>query len=208
VVTDLLHQFHDVTGEQHGGAGGGQPGEQPADDVGGYRVHALQRLVEEQHGRVVDQGAAERGLLPHAGGVVGDQPPGIGGEIEQGKQFSGPGAGRRGRQAAQPPGVLQQFGAAEPLEQPGPGRHHPNARLGGAGIGPHVEPVDHHLAAVRPQQPGHHRQGRGFARPVRADQPGTRPGRDVQVDPGDRLLRAEALAQPAHHDCRLAHAPS
>jgi hypothetical protein len=208
VVAHLLHQFHDVTGEQHGGAGGGQAGQKPADDVGGHRVHALQRFVKEQHGRVMDQRAAERGLLPHAGGVVGDQSPGIRGEVKQAKQFPGPGARLSGRQAAQAPGVLHQFGTAEPLEQPGPGRHHPDDRLGGAGVGPYVEPVDQHLAAVRPQQAGHHRQGRGFPGPVRADQPGARPGRDVQVDPGDRLLRAEALAQPAHHNCRLAHAPS
>jgi len=208
VVTDLLDQFHDVAGEQHGGAGRGQAGQQPAEDVGGHRVHALQRLVKEQHRRVVDQGAAERGLLPHAGGVVGDQPVGVRGEVKHAQQLPGPGPGLGGRQAAQPPGVLQQFGAAEPVEQPGPGGDHADDLLGGARIGPHVEPVDQHLAGARPQQPGHHRQGRGFARPVRADQPRARSSRDVQVNPGHRLFRAEALAQPAHHDRRLAHAPS
>ena len=67
-------------------------------------------------------------------------------------------------------------------------------------VGPHIQPVDHNLAGVRPQQAGHHRQGRGLPRPVRPDQPGERARRDLQVDPGHRLLRAETLAQPAHGD--------
>jgi hypothetical protein len=79
VIADLLDQLHDVAGEQHRRARGGESRQQPANHVSGDRVDALERLVQEQHGRVVDQGAAERALLAHPGGVVGDQPLGISG---------------------------------------------------------------------------------------------------------------------------------
>ena len=200
VIADLLDQLHDVAGEQHGRAGAGQPRQQPADHVGGDRIHALQRLVQEQHRRVVDQGAAERGLLAHAGGIVSDQPLGISGQVQHVQQLRRPRPRLGDGQAAQPPGVLQHLLAAQPLEQPGLGRHHPDDRLGGNRVRPHIQPVDQDLAGIRPQQPGHHRQGRGLPGPVRPDEPGQRAGRDLQIDPGHRLLLAEALAQPAHLD--------
>ena len=191
VVADLLDELHDVAGEQHGRARADEAGQQPADDVGGDRIDALERLVQEQHRGVVDQGAAEHGLLAHAGGVVGDQPLGVLGQVEHVQQLLGPGAGLAGRHAAEPPGVFQQLLTAQPLEQPGLGRHHPDDRLGGGRVGPHVQPVDQDPAAVRPQQAGHHRQGRGLPCPVRPDQPGegTRPrspGRCPPPPPSDR----------------------
>jgi len=94
------------------------------------------------------------------------------GQIEYVKQLLGPRAGLPGGHAAQPPGVLKQLLAAQPFEQPGLGRHHPDDRLGRRRVGPHVQPVDQDPAAVRPQQPGHHRQGGGFPCPVRPDQAG------------------------------------
>ena len=121
VVADLFDQLHDVAGEQHGRAGADEARQQPADHIGGDRIHAFERLVQEQHRRVVDQGAAERGLLAHAGGVVGDQSLRICGQVEHVQQLRGPGARLAGRQAAQPPGVFQQFLTAQPLEQPGLG---------------------------------------------------------------------------------------
>ena len=38
----------------------------------------------------------------------------------------------------------------------GLGRHHPDDRLGGWRVGPHVHAVQQNPAAVRPQQTGHH----------------------------------------------------
>jgi len=115
-------------------------------------------------------------------------------------------AGRlRGMPAAEAPGVFQQLLTAEPLEQPGLGRHHPDDRLGGGRVGPHVQPADQDLAAVGPKQAGHHRQRGGLPGPVRPDQPGERSGRDLQVDPGDRLLLAETLAQRADRDGQVSH---
>ena len=64
--------------------------QQPADHVSGDRVDAFQRLVQEQHRWVVDQRAPERGLLPHAGGVVGDQPLGIFCQVQHVQQLRRP----------------------------------------------------------------------------------------------------------------------
>jgi hypothetical protein len=79
VVADLFDQLHDVAGEQHGRAGADETGQQPADHIGGDRIDTFERLVQEQHRGVVDQGTAECGLLAHTGGVVGDQAFGVGG---------------------------------------------------------------------------------------------------------------------------------
>jgi hypothetical protein len=54
VIADLFNQFHDVAREEHRRSGAHEAGQQPPDHVGGHRVHALERLVEEQHRRVVD----------------------------------------------------------------------------------------------------------------------------------------------------------
>ena len=50
-------------------------------------IHAFQRLVQEQHRRVVDQGTAERGLLAHVRGVVGDQPFRVRGRVQHVQQL-------------------------------------------------------------------------------------------------------------------------
>jgi len=58
---------------------------------------------------------------------------------------------------------------------------------------------------TRPQQAGHHRQGRGLAGPVRPDESGEGTGRDLQIDASHRLFRAEPLAQLRHYDRWFAH---
>ena len=99
----------------------------------------------------MDQGAAERGLLAHAGGVVGDEPFRIRGQVQEVQQLCAPRPRLADGQAAQPPGVFQHFRTAEPLEQPGLGRHHTDDRLGGGRVCPHIQPVDHNPAGIRPQ---------------------------------------------------------
>ena len=191
-----------MAGKQHSRTGAHEAGQQPPDHVGGDRINALERLVQEQHRRIVDERAAERGFLAHARRVVGDQPVRIPRQIQHVQQLHGTRACLIGRQAAQPPGVLEQLRAAEPLEQPDLRWHHAHDCLRCRRIGPDVEPVDLDTPVVRAQQPGHHRQRCGLSRSVRPDEPGKRAGRDIEVDPRHRFLVAKALAQPVHRDGR------
>lgn len=62
-----------MRGEDDGGPGGGVALKDTADGLGGHGVDALERLVEEEDFRVVQQGGGEADLLPHAGGVVDDE---------------------------------------------------------------------------------------------------------------------------------------
>ena len=68
------------------------------------------------------------------------------------------------------------------------------------------EALDEHLARVGAEQPGGHRQRRGLAGPVRADQPEEAAGRHGQVDPADGVDPAERLVQAAHVDGEMARA--
>jgi hypothetical protein len=203
VIADLLDEFHHVAGEQDGRAGVGEPLEQPADHVGGHRVHPLQGLVEEEHLGVVDQGAAEGGLLPHAGGVVGDEALRVALQVQDVEELGRALPGLARGKAMQAPGVLQQLHPGQPVEQPHLGGNDANDGLGRGRVGPDANAVDQHRPRIWPQQARHHGQGRGLPGAVRADEAGQRSPGDVEVDPGDRFLAAEALAQPAHRDRRL-----
>ncbi len=184
-----------MAGEDDGGTGRRVPFEHAADGLGGDRVDALERLVEEEHVRVVQQGGGEADLLAHAGGVVGDQLVGVVGEVEDGEQFLGPAVDLGARQSAQPAVVLEQLAAAEPLEHAQALGQDADPGLGGDRVGPDVGAVDEHGPLVGPEQAGDHRQRGGLSGAVRADQSDERPGRQLQAEPGDGGLAPEVLPQ-------------
>jgi len=127
-------------------------------------------------------------LLPHAGRVVGYQALGVGGQVQHIKQLRGAGSRFARRHAAQPAGVLEQLGSAEPVEQAGLGRHHAHHGFRRCWISPDVKAVHNDLTAIRAQQAGHHREGRGLAGPVRANQTGERTSSDLEIDAGHCFL--------------------
>jgi hypothetical protein len=199
VIAELLDQGHDVAAHQHGAARRGEAVEDGAHDRGRDRVDRLERLVEDQQARAVQQGRGQADLLAHPGGVVTDQ-GGFGGlEVEHAQQLVDAGGDHRGGHRAQQAEVGEQLA---PGELPGQGqavgqyaekllgRSEPRRR-------PDRVPGDPRIAVVGPQQPDGHGQQRGLARPVRSDQPEERARLDGQVHLADGLVRAEGLAQAA-----------
>ena len=71
---DRLDLVQDVAGDEHALALGAEPRMMSDQVAAGDRVGAGQRLVEEQHLRVVDEGLGELGPLPHPLGVAADRP--------------------------------------------------------------------------------------------------------------------------------------
>ena len=70
LVGDLLDLVEQVAGEQHGAAAVGVRLEQAAHPADAGRVEAVGRLVEDQHGRVAEQGVGDAEPLLHAERVV------------------------------------------------------------------------------------------------------------------------------------------
>jgi hypothetical protein len=59
VVGGGLHLTHEVAGDHHGATFVGQASHQRADPVDALGVEAVDRLVEEQHLRVAQQGGGD-----------------------------------------------------------------------------------------------------------------------------------------------------
>ena len=88
VVAHPLHQFHRVAGHDHRAAGLDEAVQDVADVRRRHRIDRLERLVEHEQARRVDEGCRERDLLGHAGGVVRDEASGVVLEIQQLQQIA------------------------------------------------------------------------------------------------------------------------
>ena len=105
---------------------------------------------------------------------------------------------------------LEELAASQPFEQREVFGEHADPRLRRDRIGPYVDAVDPDLPAIRAEQSGGHTECGGLAGTVGADDAEERAAGNVDVDLGDRDLRAECLGQPAHRQRGpgLARSPS
>ena len=71
----LLQFAHQVAGHQDRAAPGGQRGQEAAHPHDALGVHAVERLVQQQHRRVTQQRGGDPEPLPHAQGVAARLPP-------------------------------------------------------------------------------------------------------------------------------------
>ena len=145
-------------------------------------VHAVERLVEEEHLRVVDERGRHLDPLPHALGVRLDPAVRRAGHLDE---LDGPvgGPGRVG-QAVQPGGGEHELPAGEEavdrlllLDQPDP----PVDLV----VAPDGLPAQGDRAGRRGEEARHHVDQRGLAGAVGAEQPGD-PGPDRHGDVVDR----------------------
>ena len=170
----------------------------------GERVHAGGGFVEDEQVRVVDEGAAEAELLPHAAGELARRP------VEEGRK-----AGGRG-QLVDAPVPLGRVVAEQVAEEMQIFRH----RQGRVEI--FAEPLGHvgnvradlvpvtgrgHVAAehldpagLDAARPGRQGEQARFAHPVRADQADHAAGGHLQVDPVQGQGGAVAQADPGQAD--------
>ena len=163
----VLGLVHEVGGDHHGHAAGHDRVDEPPELAPRQRIDARGRLVEEQHRRVVHDGAGERQPLLEAE----RQLPGGGGEVRP--QVEG-GGHALDRLAA--PCPRQSVGAGEELQVLAHGeiaverellRHVAKPRpAGGRGL-VEVEPVDARGALAGAEQAAHHLEGGGLAGAVR-----------------------------------------
>ena len=183
LLGEALDLLEDVRREQDRAACRGHRPEQLDHVEALPRVHAVERLVEQQDLRVVDEGAGDLDPLAHALRVRPDRAPGRRLEID-GRDRAGRGRG----------GVRQAVERGAHLDELAPGqevvdrlalRHEPDGPVHDR-ISPCGLPGDQHPPGRRPQEPGKHVQDRRLAGAVGAEQArDARPEREADVVDGD-----------------------
>jgi len=72
-VTDLLDQLHHVAGEHHGRPSSNITLQHLAHDLRRDGVDPLERLIQEEHARSMQEGSRQSHLLLHPMAVIDDQ---------------------------------------------------------------------------------------------------------------------------------------
>ena len=98
-IGEPLDLLQDVGREQDGPTLGGHRPEQVDHVQALARVHAVERLVEQQDLGLVDERAGDLGTLAHALGVGADRPVGRAGQVDRGDRVPRPHAGREALEA-------------------------------------------------------------------------------------------------------------
>ncbi len=191
--------------QQHRRTPVGQVGDQPPQTEPAARVKAGGRLVEKQHLRGTNQAGRHVQTATHAAGVRAHGTVSDRGEVELFQQYVGPPGGRPASQ----PGQAADHAQILPAGQVAVDRRVLPEQ---ADRPPHVaRPRDHVLAEhdrparVGPQQRGHDPHHRRLPGPVWPQQSEHRPGRHVQIYPGQRCYLAEALRQTLRDNRGLVH---
>ena len=159
------------------------------------RIHPVERLVEQQDRRVVDERRGDLRPLPHALRVGPDRSIGGGLEVDRAHRPSGGGLGsgqplelrgERGR-------TRGRSGTDRPPRAPERARSAVDGR-----VAPRRHAVDEDPAARRPEEAREHVKDRRLARAVRAEQPGD-PGAESERD----VVHRDDVAVPARHPLEL-----
>jgi hypothetical protein len=189
------HLVHQVRGDEHGPALGGQVPEQRPDPADALGVEAVDRLVEDHRVGVAEQRRGDAEPLAHAEGEAAGPPAGHLAQAHRVDHLVHPGAAD-----AAGLGDRQQVvvGAAARVDRAGiqqradlaERRRVPAVRLA----------VDGHRPACRRVQPEDHPHGGRLAGAVRPEEAGdhARPHREAQVV--DRQLAAIPFGQPVGFD--------
>ena len=129
VIADLLDQRHHVRAHHDRPARRDEAVQDGPHDGGRHRVHRLERLVEHEHPRPVQQRAGQADLLPHAGRVVRDQGAPRVRQVEDVEQLGGALADDVLGHPAQQAEIGQQLRPGQPLRQRQPVRQRPDQLL-------------------------------------------------------------------------------
>ena len=131
------------------------------------------------------------------GGVVDDERVPRIGEPQRIEEITGPRDDLRLGHSAQQPGVTQQLGAGQPVEHADAVGEHTHARFRLCGVLPHVRTEHPGGSRIRTQQARGHRERRGLAGAVRAEQAEHGSGGHIEGETVDGDLLPELLAKPA-----------
>ena len=168
LVGDHLDLVQQVRGQQHGPATGGEGAEQAAHPVDAGGVQAVDRLVEDEHGRVTHERIGDAQALAHAQRVVAHAPLGLGaGETDQLQHL----LDALHADAHALGGQSQHLAAGAAGVLGGGVQEHADVARRVRDVG---EPMttDQRLPRVLGSQPDHHPHARGLPGAVRAEEPG------------------------------------
>ena len=170
VVGGHRHLAHQVAGDEHGAALGGERPQQGADPADALRVEPVDRLVEQQHLRVAEQRGGDAEPLAHAEREAAGPPAG---DASRPTRSSTSSTRRRGM-----PLAAASASRCVRALRPGWTAWRPAARRPRAAAAqtPYGLPVDGHRAGGRRVQAEDHPHGRGLAGAVRAEEAGHPPG--------------------------------
>ncbi len=193
------HLAHQVAGDEDRTALGRQHPHQIPDPEDALRVETVDRLVEEQHLRVAQQGGRDAQALPHAQREALGPPARDVLEADDAEHLVDAG-GRDARELGEREQVVA--GAAPAVHGLGVEQRSHLARC--VRQTAEVVAADGHPAGRRPVQAENHPHRRRLARPVGAEEPGDGAGPHLEGKVVHGRLRAIALGQA---DC-LDHAPA
>jgi hypothetical protein len=166
------------------------------------RVEPGRRLVEEEHGRAVDQRGGQVEPAPHAAGVGLGRAIGGVAEPEPLEQLVGPGGDRTLGQVGEPADEAQVLPARQVLVDRGVLPGEADALADGLGMAGHVHAEDLGVTAVGVEDGGEDAHGRRLAGAVGPEQPEHGARCRGKVDTGEGLHLAEALGQALDPDGR------
>ncbi len=185
---------------QHGHAVRGQLAHHLPQLAAGNRIDADAGLVQQQDPRLAQQRAGQAQLLLHAAGQLAGRPRGEAGEVGEGQQALEAVSAALADDAAQIGVQLQVLLHRQVFVQTELLRHIADQRAQRVAVGDRVQALDADGAGAGLQQAGQQPQQGGLAGAVRPGQAGDRAAAYRRVDAGQRLVRAEALAEAAEDD--------
>src|SRR5581483_3459028 len=151
-------------------------------------------------GWAVHEGGGEVEPAAHAPRVGASETVTGVGEAEALEQLVGPGHRPGTAEVGEPPDQAQVLAAGEVAVDRGVLAGEPDPGADGVGPAGDVDAEDRGRAAVRPEDRREDAHGGGLAGAVGAEHAEDGPGRDLEVDPGQRLEVAEALRQALDAD--------
>jgi hypothetical protein len=196
LVGDQLDLVEQVARQQDGAAARGVRAQQVAHPADAGRVEPVGGLVEDQHGRVAEQGVGDPQPLAHAEGVVAHAPPGLGRrERDQLEHLVDPARGQAHGAGAE--GQHLATGAADVLG--GGVEEDPDVEAGVGDVAV-VVAADGDLAGRGGGEPAHHPHRGRLAGAVRPQEAGHPPRLAAERDVVDGAERAVGLGQPGDLD--------
>jgi hypothetical protein len=196
VGDEPLHHLQHVAGEKDGHrASRHQILKHLADARDRHCVDPLERLIEEEQLRPVDERAGQRQLLLHAVAVILDELAALGGELH-GLEQLGRSPGRdEPVEPVELPLDAKHLASGEALEEGQAVRDDADSPLHGETVPREVGAQDAGLPAGGAKQPGEHLHGGALPGAVRPQEAVEGPGRDAQVDGGHGGLAVEEAGQ-------------
>ena len=198
VVGGILQLAHQVAGDEHGTALRRQRAQEAAHPYDAHGVHAVERFVQHEDGRVAEQCGGDAEALPHAEREAACRPSDgrlqahLLDHLGYAPTAQALGVGQPQQVVAGSAAGLQRAGVQQRADV---GQRVPQA--------PVRLPADHGGAIVGRVQAENDPHRSGLPGPVRADEAGNLRGWDAECHPVKRDRRPEPLAQAVHFDRRF-----